>query len=176
MPPTHVNPLTWMKSSKPQPSLSRAWPPVWSTKQFSFATCFLQNAKKNPVCYQNPLGKQLRALVETYVYALYMILAKWQGIITHLSNLHFQVRADSDETTCRTVQLSWTMLFSKPPPKLIQMTKYKPKWSDNSSSAHKLVNDEGNGLPMEDGHIQWMMYSILQQQAGTSLLCYATGL
>lgn len=31
----------------------------------------------------------------------------------------------------------------------------------HSSSAHKLANDEGNELPMKDGHIQRMTHSIL---------------
>lgn len=39
---------------------------------------------------QNPVGKQLWALMEAYVYVLYVILAKWHQTITLLSNYTFK--------------------------------------------------------------------------------------
>lgn len=70
--------------------------------------------------------------------------------------------------------MNYTVLKTSTQVKPIYKVQNKMIWY--ISSAHKLVNDESNGLPMEDRHIQCMMHAILQEQDGTSLLCYAISL
>lgn len=143
MPHTCVNPLTLMKSCKSQSPLFWAWHPFDPP---SHSATFFQNAKKNPACcpelsWEIAMGTN----GSSCLYAL-CDLNKWQHIITLLSNSHFQVSADSDETTCKTTQLSWTTLFSKHLPKLTPLTKCKT-WSDTAAQHTSLLMMKAMNFP-----------------------------